>query len=129
MVSQLGAGAGGQGTDRRSADAEHAASLLSGEVEQRREHDRGTLLGIKFAQQTDHGIMGLDGSKIIGYRIKNPMWLTLLALVIGERFMGIPGMILAPVFLDYVKVEMSRLPPPSNGKKSEDEFVTSHYLG
>jgi predicted PurR-regulated permease PerM len=51
-------------------------------------------------------------SKIIGSRIKNPMWLTLLALVIGERFMGIPGMILAPVVLDYVKVEASRLPPP-----------------
>ncbi|HEY4282281.1 MAG TPA: AI-2E family transporter [Chthoniobacterales bacterium] len=52
-------------------------------------------------------------SKIIGSRIKNPMWLTLLALVIGERCMGIPGMILAPVVLDYVKVEMTRLPPPS----------------
>jgi predicted PurR-regulated permease PerM len=51
-------------------------------------------------------------SKIIGSRIKNPMWLTLLALVVGERFMGIPGMILAPVVLDYVKVETSRLPPP-----------------
>ena len=51
-------------------------------------------------------------SKIIGHRIKNPMWLTLLALVVGERFMGIPGMILAPVVLDYVKVEASRLPPP-----------------
>jgi predicted PurR-regulated permease PerM len=51
-------------------------------------------------------------SKIIGHRIKNPMWLTLLALVVGERFMGIPGMILAPVVLDYVKVEMSRLPAP-----------------
>ena len=51
-------------------------------------------------------------SKIIGYRIKNPMWITLLALLVGERFMGIPGMILAPVVLDYVKVEMSRLPAP-----------------
>ena len=51
-------------------------------------------------------------SKIIGDRIKNPMWLTLLALVVGERFMGIPGMILAPVVLDYFKVETSRLPPP-----------------
>ena len=51
-------------------------------------------------------------SKIIGHRIKNPMWLTLIALVVGERFMGIPGMILAPVVLDYVKVETSRLPPP-----------------
>jgi predicted PurR-regulated permease PerM len=53
-------------------------------------------------------------SKIIGHRIKNPMWLTLLALVIGERFMGIPGMILAPVILDYIKVEASRLPAPAH---------------
>src|SRR6266516_649059 len=51
-------------------------------------------------------------SKIIGDRIKNPVWLTLLALIIGERFMGIPGMILAPVVLNYIKVETSQLPPP-----------------
>jgi predicted PurR-regulated permease PerM len=51
-------------------------------------------------------------SKIIGDRIKNPVWLTLLALIIGERCMGIPGMILAPVVLNYIKVETSRLPPP-----------------
>lgn len=44
-------------------------------------------------------------SKIIGRAIKNPMWLTLLALVIGERIMGIPGLILAPVFLNYIKQE------------------------
>ncbi len=47
-------------------------------------------------------------SKIIGDRIKNPMWLTLLGLVIGERLMGIPGMILAPAVLHYIKVEASR---------------------
>jgi predicted PurR-regulated permease PerM len=46
-------------------------------------------------------------SKIIGDRIKNPMWLTLIALVLGERIMGIPGMILAPVVLHYVKMEAS----------------------
>jgi predicted PurR-regulated permease PerM len=55
-------------------------------------------------------------SKIIGDRIKNPVWLTLLALVIGERLMGIPGMILAPVVLNYIKVEASRLPPPDPGR-------------
>lgn len=49
-------------------------------------------------------------SKIIGERIKNPVWLTLLALIIGERLMGIPGMILAPVILHYIKVETSKLP-------------------
>ncbi|MSU33076.1 MAG: AI-2E family transporter [Pedosphaera sp.] len=47
-------------------------------------------------------------SKIIGDRIRNPMWLTLLGLVIGEKLMGIPGMILAPVLLHFIKVEVSR---------------------
>lgn len=47
-------------------------------------------------------------SKIIGSRIKNPMWLTLIGLLIGERLMGIPGMILAPVILHYIKVETSK---------------------
>src|SRR5213593_2659744 len=47
-------------------------------------------------------------SKIIGDRIKNPMWLTLLGLILGEKLMGIPGMILAPVVLHYIKVETSR---------------------
>ena len=45
-------------------------------------------------------------SKIIGDRIRNPGWLTLIALIIGERLMGIPGLILAPVVLNYLRVEM-----------------------
>jgi len=47
-------------------------------------------------------------SKIIGVRIKNPMWLTLLGLLLGEKLMGIPGMILAPIVLHYIKVEASQ---------------------
>jgi len=47
-------------------------------------------------------------SKIIGDRIKSPMWLTLIGLVLGEKLMGVPGMILAPVVLHYIKVEASR---------------------
>ncbi|MEP6662469.1 MAG: AI-2E family transporter [Verrucomicrobiota bacterium] len=47
-------------------------------------------------------------SKIVGDRIKNPMWLTLLGIILGEKLMGIPGMILAPVVLHYLKVEASR---------------------
>src|SRR6266496_2351786 len=47
-------------------------------------------------------------SKIIGDRIKNPMWLILVGLVLGEKLMGVPGMILAPVVLHYIKVEASR---------------------
>jgi predicted PurR-regulated permease PerM len=44
--------------------------------------------------------------KIIGDRIRNPIWLTLIALIIGERLMGISGLILAPVVLNYLRVEM-----------------------
>jgi predicted PurR-regulated permease PerM len=47
-------------------------------------------------------------SKIIGDRIKNPMWLTLIGIVLGEKLMGISGMILAPVVLHYIKVEASQ---------------------
>jgi len=47
-------------------------------------------------------------SKIIGDRIKNPMWLTLIGLVVGEKLLGIPGMVLAPIVLHYIKVEASR---------------------
>jgi predicted PurR-regulated permease PerM len=52
-------------------------------------------------------------SKIVGERIRNPFWLTLLALIIGERLMGIPGMILAPVVLNYIKMETRRIEVPS----------------
>lgn len=48
-------------------------------------------------------------SKIIGDRIRNPVWLTLLGLILGERLMGVPGMILAPVLLNYLKVEASAI--------------------
>jgi predicted PurR-regulated permease PerM len=49
-------------------------------------------------------------SKIVGWRIHNPLWLTLLALIIGERLLGLPGMILAPVVLNYLRLETSRIP-------------------
>jgi predicted PurR-regulated permease PerM len=52
-------------------------------------------------------------SKIIGDRIRNPIWLTLLALVIGERLMGIPGMVLAPVVLNYLRLELSQIEVPA----------------
>lgn len=48
-------------------------------------------------------------SKIIGGRIRNPMWLTLLGLVVGEKLAGIPGMILAPVILHYLKIEARQI--------------------
>jgi predicted PurR-regulated permease PerM len=55
-------------------------------------------------------------SKIIGQRIHNPLWLTLLGLVVGERLMGVPGMILAPVVLNYLKLETSRVEVHDQGE-------------
>lgn len=48
-------------------------------------------------------------SKIVGGRIRYPMWLTLLSLILGERLLGIAGIILAPVILNFVKVEATRV--------------------
>ena len=52
-------------------------------------------------------------SKIIGDRIRNPVWLTLVALIIGERLMGIPGMVLAPVVLNYLRMELLKIEVPA----------------
>ncbi len=48
-------------------------------------------------------------SKIIGSRIHTSIWLTLLALLLGERLMGITGMVLAPVLLHYIRIEASTI--------------------
>ena len=56
---------------------------------------------------TIHKLEYFLNSKIIGTRIDSPMWLTLIGLIVGERLMGIPGLILAPVVLHYIKYEMS----------------------
>ena len=60
-------------------------------------------------------------SKIVGDRIRNPFWLTLVALILGEKLMGLPGMILAPIILNYIRVETSRFktePPPTASQLS-----------
>jgi predicted PurR-regulated permease PerM len=62
-------------------------------------------------------------SKIIGLRIRNPVWLTLIALIIGERLMGIPGLILAPVVLNYLRVEMLKVEVSQVPERAE--FVES----
>lgn len=58
-------------------------------------------------------------SKIIGHRIRNPVWLTLIGLVVGERLMGIPGMVLAPVVLNYIRVEMLKVEVPASPEPAE----------
>jgi predicted PurR-regulated permease PerM len=57
-----------------------------------------------------HKLEYVLNSKIVGWRIRNPLWLTLLGLIVGERILGVPGMILAPVFLNYLKREGARKP-------------------
>jgi predicted PurR-regulated permease PerM len=59
-------------------------------------------------------------SKIVGSRINIPMWQTLIGLLVGEIAMGVPGMILAPVFLYYVREEMQAIPlKPGSYNKAE----------
>jgi predicted PurR-regulated permease PerM len=73
---------------------------------------------------TIHKLEYFLNSKIIGHRIKNPMWLTLLGLLLGEKLMGIPGMILAPIVLHYIKVEASQargLAEPSRDPVAGDD--------
>lgn len=62
-------------------------------------------------------------SKIIGARIRNPIWLTLIGLIVGEKLMGVPGMILSPVVLNYLRVEMSKLEVKPAVALSEPETV------
>lgn len=58
---------------------------------------------------TIHKLEYFLNSKIIGERINNPVWLTLIGLIVGERLMGITGMILAPVLLNYIKLEAAQM--------------------
>lgn len=53
-------------------------------------------------------------STIVGQRIRNPVWLTLIAVIIGEQLMGVPGLVLAPAVLNYRRVELSKIEMPAN---------------
>jgi len=66
---------------------------------------------------TIHKLEYFLNSKIIGSRIRHPMWLMLLALILGERLMGIAGIILAPVILHFLKTEASRFKIDSTSQK------------
>jgi len=61
-------------------------------------------------------------SKIIGDRIRNPVWLTLIALIIGEQLIGIPGLILAPVVLNYLRIEMLTVEVPAPAEPEPKEL-------
>ncbi|MFA6583658.1 MAG: AI-2E family transporter [Elusimicrobiaceae bacterium] len=56
-------------------------------------------------------------SKIMGSSINMPMWQMLLALLLGDIVMGVPGILLAPAVLHYIKTELQSIPwkPEQNG--------------
>ena len=96
------------------------------------------IVGVGFTMSPRTGIIALIflvvihkleyflNSKIIGKRINSPMWLTLIGLLVGERLMGIPGMILAPVVLHYIKVEASAYRhSPEAGPQIETQVAES----
>jgi predicted PurR-regulated permease PerM len=69
---------------------------------------------------TIHKLEYFLNSRIIGQRIRNPFWMTLLGLIVGERLMGIPGIILAPVILNYIRVEASQAVAASKSEGVEE---------
>lgn len=60
-------------------------------------------------------------SKIIGEQIKNPVWLTLIGLIVGEKILGIAGMILAPVLLYYLKCEGTQMEVTNPGDREKEQ--------
>jgi predicted PurR-regulated permease PerM len=68
---------------------------------------------VDFAEKHGIDLPFTLNSKIVGRRIDSPVWLTLIGLLVGERLMGIPGLILAPVILHYIGLEASAHHPLS----------------
>ncbi len=48
--------------------------------------------------------------RILGSRLKTPMWQILIGLMAGEAVMGVPGMLIAPALIHYVREELRGLP-------------------
>jgi predicted PurR-regulated permease PerM len=66
-----------------------------------------------------HYLEFMVGGKIIGDRIRSPLWLTLVALVVGDQLMGVTGMVLSPVVLHYIRIEASKFPAhPTHSPKN-----------
>jgi predicted PurR-regulated permease PerM len=57
-----------------------------------------------------HKASYLLNSRIVGARISTSTWAILLALLAGEAVLGVPGVILAPTLLYYVREELRALP-------------------
>ncbi|MDO8803974.1 MAG: AI-2E family transporter [Elusimicrobiota bacterium] len=77
-----------------------------------------TALGISFNQALlalgflifIHKLEYFLNSKIMGSSVNLPMWQMLIAIVIGNTVMGIPGIMLSPAILHYIKSELQSIP-------------------
>lgn len=58
-----------------------------------------------------HKLEYVLNSRIVGGSINTPMWVTLLGLLAGEALMGVPGVLIAPAMLHYLRDELRDLPP------------------
>lgn len=57
-----------------------------------------------------HKLEYLLNSRIVGGSIDSPMWVTLIGIVVGEATMGVPGVLIAPALLHYVREELRAIP-------------------
>lgn len=48
-------------------------------------------------------------SQLAGTRIKTPMWQILAGILVGEAVLGVPGIMLTPVVLNYVREELQAI--------------------
>lgn len=79
------------------------------------------IVGTALALSTRHAAVSLAflvfihkleyflNSKVVGSSINAPMWQTLFGILIGERILGVPGIILAPAILHYLRTEMQEI--------------------
>lgn len=66
-----------------------------------------------FYLVTIHTFEHFLNSRIVGGSIDTPMWMTLIGILVGEALMGVPGVLLAPALLHYVRAELRDLPSPA----------------
>ena len=81
-----------------------------------------TALGISFNKAllalafliSIHKLEYFLNSKIMGSSVNLPMWQMLIAILIGNTVMGVPGIMLSPAILHYIKCELQSIPwtPP-----------------
>jgi len=61
---------------------------------------------------TIHKLEYFLNSRIVGGTIRLPMWQTLLAILVGEVVLGVPGIVIAPALIHYVREELTAVRAP-----------------